>query len=162
VEHISGAKPIANYGCVVSVINWAFARSFTQDHGSNDGTFMSDNKTDADTAFDAYDVTTKLEARNGKLLVVRSQDVAPYLKANAEERNSHSDWRPYASRKGSGTLRKVAEIPNIIVEQWLKEGIDVFSQDPAMQRRVRWKLDSNEFLKLRTMPGKMGVRTRHF
>lgn len=119
--------------------------------------------TDNDTAeFANYDVTTKMEARNGKLLVVRSQDVAPYLKANAQERNSHSDWRPYAKRRGERSeLRHVAEIPNIVVEQWLKEGIDVFSQDPAMQRRVRWKLDSNEFKYLRTMPGKMGTRTRH-
>jgi hypothetical protein len=112
---------------------------------------------------DEDDVTTKMEARNGKLLVVRSQDVAPYLKANAEKRNSFSDWRPYAKRRGQrGEMRHVAEIPNIVVEQWLKEGIDVFSQDPAMQRRVRWKLDSNEFKYLRTMPGKMGMRTRHF
>jgi hypothetical protein len=108
------------------------------------------------------DVSTKMEARNGKLLVVRSQDVAPYLRANAQERNSHSDWRPYASRKGAGNLRKVADIPNIVVEQWRKEGIDVFSQDPAMQRKVRMKLDSNEYRYLRTMPGKMGTRTRHF
>lgn len=109
------------------------------------------------------DVSTKIEGREGKILVVRSQDVAPYLRANEQERNSYSDWRPYAKRRGQrGEMRKVAEIPNIVVEQWLKEGINVFSQDPAMQRRVRWKLDSNEYRKLRTMPGKMGMRTRHF
>lgn len=113
-----------------------------------------------DAAFD--DVTTSMEARNGKVLVVRSQDVAPYLRENQRERNSHSDWRPYASRRGGSNLRKVAEIPNIVVEQWLKEGVNVFSNDPAMQKLVRRKLDSNEFLKLRTMPGKMGTRTRHF
>lgn len=117
-------------------------------------------ETDAATTPD--DVTTKLEARNGKLLVVRSQDVAPYLRANAEKRNSVGDWRPYATRKGGSSMRLVADIPNIVVEQWLKEGVDVFSQDPAMQRRVRWKLDSNEYKYLRTMPGKLGVRTRHF
>lgn len=108
------------------------------------------------------DISTRMEARNGKLLVVRSQDVAPYLRENTRERNSHSDWRPYATRRGGSNLKKVAEIPNIVVEQWLKEGINVFSKDPAMQRRVRLKLDSNEFQKLRTMPGKMGMRTRHF
>jgi hypothetical protein len=108
---------------------------------------------------DEDDMTTKMEARNGKLLVVRSQDVAPYLRENAELRNSASSWRPYS---GKGTMRKVAEIPNIVAEQWLKEGINVFSGDPEMMKRVRRKLDDYTNQKLRTMPGKMGVRTRHF
>ncbi|HET9868392.1 MAG TPA: hypothetical protein VFQ06_13930 [Nitrospira sp.] len=113
--------------------------------------------------FDEDDMTTRMEARNGKLLVVRSQDVAPYLRENASEYNSHSDWRPYASGKKDRTLRKVAEIPNIVVEQWLKEGVNIFSNDPDMQRKVRLKLDDYTNRKLRTMPGKMGVaRTRHF
>ena len=109
---------------------------------------------------DEGDVTTKMEGRNGKLLVVRSQDVAPYLKENAELRNAAPTWRPYTS--GKSNLRKVAEIPNIVVEQWLKEGVNVFSGDPDMQRKVRLKLDDYTNQKLRTMPGKMGVRTRHF
>lgn len=108
------------------------------------------------------DVTTRMEARNGRLLVVREQDVAPYLKANAEERAQASSWRPYASGRKDRTFRKVAEIPNIVAEQWLKEGVNIFSNDPDMQRKVRRKLDDMENQKLRTMPGKMGVRTRHF
>lgn len=111
---------------------------------------------------DEDDMTTKMEGRDGKLLVVRSQDVAPYLRENAQERNSHSDWRPYASGRKDKTLRKVAEIPNIVVEQWLKEGVNIFSQDPDMIRRFRRKLDDYTNEKLRTMPGRLGMRTRHF
>jgi hypothetical protein len=109
---------------------------------------------------DEDDMTTKLESNNGRLLVVRSQDVAPYLKENAELRNSASSWRPYSS--GRGTMRKVAEIPNIVAEQWLKEGVNVFSNDPDMVKKVRRKLDDYTNQKLRTMPGRMGDRTRHF
>ena len=113
--------------------------------------------------FDEGDMKTRMEGRDGKILVVRSQDVAPYLRENARELNSHSDWRPYSSGKKDRTLRKVAEIPNIVVEQWLKEGVNIFSNDPDMQRKVRLKLDDYTNRKLRTMPGKMGVaRTRHF
>jgi hypothetical protein len=113
------------------------------------------------TAFDEGDITTKFEGKDGKLIVVRSQDVEPYLKANDRERNSCSDWRPYASGRKDKSLRKVADIPNVVVEQWLKEGVNVFSNDPDMQKKVRRKLDDYTNKKLRTMPGKMGVRTRH-
>jgi hypothetical protein len=111
---------------------------------------------------DEGDVTTKMEAKNGQLIVVRSQDVAPYLRQNELERNQHSDWRPYASGRKDRVLRKVAEIPNIVVEQWMKEGVNIFSNDPGMQKKIRLKLDDYTNKKLRTMPGKMGVRTRHF
>lgn len=104
------------------------------------------------------DITTAIKARNGQLIVKREQDTTPYLEANKRELNSHSDWRPYS---GKGTMRKIAEIPNIIAEQWLKEGINVFSNDAEMQRKVRQKLDSNEYQYLRTMPGRVGVRKRH-
>lgn len=111
---------------------------------------------------DEGDVTTRMEGRDGKLIVVRSQDVAGYLKANERERNSHSDWRPYASGRKDRPLRWVADIPNIVAEQWLKDGVNIFSNDPDMQRKVRLKLDDYTNKKLRTMPGKLGVRTRHF
>lgn len=107
---------------------------------------------------DEGDIQTKIEAKNGKIIVVRSQDLAPYLKRNAAEMNAAPSWRPYS---GKGNLRKVADIPCIVVEQWLKEGINVFSKDPDMMKRVRRKLDDYENAKLRTMPGKMGVRARH-
>lgn len=111
-----------------------------------------------DTTHD--DMSTHTEARNGRVLIVRSQDVEPYLKKNAEERAAASTWRPYTS--GKNHLRKVAEIPLIVIEQWLKEGVNALSNDPDMQRKIRQKLDDYTNKDLRTMPGKMGVRTRHF
>lgn len=105
------------------------------------------------------DMRTKITCKNGELVIKRTQDYAPYLDRNAREMHGTPSWRPYtSSRRRRSPLRKVAEIPNIVVEQWLREGVNVFDPDPAMQRRVRWKLDSNEYLKLRTFPGQLGMR----
>jgi hypothetical protein len=111
---------------------------------------------------DEGDISTTIKGEGGKIVVVRSQDVEMYLKQNERERNSHSDWRPYASGRRDRSLRKVAEIPNIVAEQWLKEGVNIFSNDPDMKRKFRQKLDDYTNKKLRTMPGRLGTRTRHF
>lgn len=114
------------------------------------------------TLDDEGDIKTKIEAKDGKIIVVRSQDFSAYLRANEREFNDAPSWRPYASGRKDRPLRKLAEIPNLVAEQWLKEGINVFSSDPEMQKKVRRKLDDYTNRKLRTMPGKMGTRTRHF
>lgn len=101
------------------------------------------------------DMKTKITCKNGELVVYREQDVEPYLDANKRAMHCAPTWRPYA---GKQKLRKVAEIPNIVAEQWMREGINIFSPDPGMQKRIREKLDSNEYQHLRTFPGRMGVR----
>jgi hypothetical protein len=107
---------------------------------------------------DTNDMQTKITCKNGELVVQRTQDTTPYLDANKREIADAPSWRPYTSGRRRSPLRKLAEIPNIVVEQWLREGVNVFDPDPAMQRRVRWKLDSNEYRYLRTFPGRMGMR----
>lgn len=101
------------------------------------------------------DIKTAIKCRNGELVVHRSQDVEPYLDANKREMHCAPTWRPYANRK----LTAVADIPNIIAEQWFKEGLNVFHMhDPEVAKKVRAKLDSNEYAHLRTFPGKLGMR----
>lgn len=104
---------------------------------------------------DINDMRTQITCKNGELLVQRTQDTTGYLERNKRKLNEAPSWRPYSGRT---RLREVADVPNIVVEQWLKEGVNIFDPDPAMQRRVRWKLDSNEYKYLRTHPGKMGQR----
>lgn len=104
------------------------------------------------------DMKTKITCKNGELVVHREQDTTPYIDANKRAMHCAPTWRPYAAKRGRSQLRKVAEIPNIVAEQWFKEGINIFSPDPAMQKRVREKLDSNEYQHLRTYPGQLGVR----
>lgn len=120
-------------------------------------------ETDQIDGEDEGDITTTFKAEQGKIVVVRSQDVEGYIKRNRAEQAAASTWRPYATRRrGDSGLRKVADVPNVVVEQWLREGVNVFSNDPDMQKRVRRKLDDYTNKDLRTMPGKMGTRTRHF
>lgn len=96
------------------------------------------------------DVKTAIKARNGELTVYREQDTTPYLEANKRERND------FQAKRGA-RLRKVAEIPNIVAEKWMRElGVNIFNQNhaPAVQRL----LNSNEYAFLRTSPGKMRMK----
>lgn len=102
------------------------------------------------------DLQTVIKAQGGQLVVKRTQDVTPYLDDNVRAYNSHSDYRPMR-----GNIRRIAEIPNIVAEQWLKEGVNIFSNDPAQIRALRRKLDDYTNRKLRTAPGRLGVRQKH-
>lgn len=103
------------------------------------------------------DVKTKIKAVNGMVYVERVQDVEPYLKANAAQRNSVGDYKNKWSRKDR-PLRMIADIPNVIVERWMKEGLNIFSNDPDMTNKIRKKLDEPEYRYLKTHPGRVGVR----
>lgn len=97
------------------------------------------------------DVSTAIKSRNGVLSVQRTQDVEPYLDANKRaQADAAGGWR----RSHGRTRRKIAEIPNIVIEQWLKEGFNIFQ---VSGRELRKKLDQREFSYLRTVPGKLGT-----
>ena len=100
-------------------------------------------------------VSTEIKASNGELVIKRTQDTEPILELNGREMNEAPTWRPYASGKKDVPMRKVAEIPLIVVEQWLKEGINIFSPDPDMQKKFRQKLNDPNYRYLRTYPGKV-------
>jgi hypothetical protein len=75
-----------------------------------------------------------------------SQDCEPILDHNKALAAEGSGYSP------SGDLRRVASIPLVLVEKWLREeGLDVF--DPAHDAALRRKLNSSEYLYLRTAPG---------
>lgn len=95
------------------------------------------------------DVKTAIKARNGELVVYREQDTTPYLEANKSRRNN------FVARRGSG-LRMVADVPNIVVEKWMRElGVNIFDRNHA--KKVQQLLNSNEYSYLRTSPGKCKV-----
>lgn len=105
------------------------------------------------------DITTQTRFEQGALVVQRTQDPTAYLEANRAEFNEASSWRPYASGRKDKSLRKVASIPLIVVEQWMKEGVNIFDPSPEVQKKVAAKLNSNEFQYLRTYPGRVGFKT---
>jgi len=85
-----------------------------------------------------------------ELVVVQSvQDVEPFLKNNRERLSSAE-----AGSKGytpSRDLREVAEIPNIVAHQWLKQGLSIFDENDWPT--ISAMLDSREYSDLRTGPG---------
>lgn len=101
------------------------------------------------------EVTTEIKANNGELVIKREQDVEPILDANRREINEVTSWRPYASGRKDVALRKVAEIPNVVIERWMKEGINIFSPDPDMQKKFKAKLNDPDWKWLRTFPGRL-------
>lgn len=85
-----------------------------------------------------------------KLIVQRLQDIEPQLDQNQAHYNSYGDHK--ASRYKGGAQHLVARIPPGLVEQWIKEGFDIFTASDAELRR---KLNDPQYRKLRTMPGRL-------
>jgi len=79
--------------------------------------------------------------------VQTSQDVEPYLNANAKDRSHNAEnWQ--------GEMHKVASIPFTVIQQWRNE----LGDDPLAARNRNWfiaKLNSNEFNMLRTKEGRI-------
>lgn len=100
-------------------------------------------------------VATAIKARNGQLVVKRTQDVEPFLDMNKRmQAEGAGGWR----RTARMTRRHVAEIPNIVIEMWLKQGFNMFQ---VTERELRRKLDEPEWSYLKTIPGRVGQRSRH-
>lgn len=79
-------------------------------------------------------------------------DVAPILDNNVAMQNHNAGW----STDKDKFLRRAASVPWALIHKWkFEEGIDYFSQDPEMQKRVKQKLNSREFYKLRTADFKL-------
>jgi len=84
----------------------------------------------------------------GDLTVHRGADVEPLLEQNKALFNSGDGYSP------SREWRRAASIPMAIVEKWRNEkGVDVFN--PDHMPKVRQLLNSNEYLYLRTAPGRL-------
>lgn len=85
--------------------------------------------------------------------IERVQDVEPILEYASKIRNSHVAKRPHAGRY-SNTYTQVAVIPMVVVEKWMKEGIDFFNPDAKDKRKIREYLNG-EYKNLKTIPGQV-------
>ena len=110
-------------------------------------------------SFIETDITTTIKVSDGKAYVTRTQDVEGYLEANKRELAEAPTWNPYGSGRKDKSMRKVASIPMIVIEAWMREGINIFDPSPETQKKIAQKLNSNEYQHLRTYPGRVGYRT---
>lgn len=84
---------------------------------------------------------------DGRFTLRQVQDVTPVLEHNKALATHNDGYSP------SRELRRAASIPLVVVEQWRREGIDIF--DPNSRDAVRSKLNSSEWAYLRTAPGRL-------
>lgn len=90
------------------------------------------------------DIKTIFRGGDDDVTIERVQDVEGILEENKQVYDEDQRLNAFG--------RRVASIPNIIVEQWLKEGINIFdmNKDPEVQKKVFMKLNSPDWRYLRT------------
>lgn len=72
-----------------------------------------------------------------RLTIHREQDVEPLLNETKARRNDEP------MRFQHEVFNMAARIPMVIVEQWIREGINVFNPGPEDQRKIRQKLNGD-------------------
>lgn len=82
-------------------------------------------------------------ASDDTTIIERVQDVESILEANKREAAAKAQ-----GAKRAKDMRKVASIPLIVVEQWLKQGVDVFNPEHTV--KVKRMLQDPEYRYLRT------------
>lgn len=92
---------------------------------------------------------TRIITDADSLTIVNEVDVENNLSANKELYNDQDKgWSK------TREFRRVAHIPNILVEKWLiEDGVNVML--PENKKWLRRKLNSSEYLYLRTAPGEL-------
>jgi len=87
------------------------------------------------------------DALDDAVTIRRVQDVEPILERNKALYSLNDGYTP------SRDLRRVASIPLSVIEEWMKEGINIF--DPNCAAAIRRKLNDPQNLYLRTAPGRV-------
>ena len=85
--------------------------------------------------------------QDGVFHLERVQDVEPFLDDNIRRQNDGDGYSP------SRDFWHVGHIPNIVIEQWMKEGLNIYNDAhwPAIRRR----LNDLDWRKLRTSLGRI-------
>ena len=91
-----------------------------------------------------------IDGKPDRITLRRLQDVDHILMANKIAFNSFMSKKP--SYTGSDGFHKVASIPSILIEKWIREGFNWFTATDS-ERRAR--LNDRDYQKLLTRPGKL-------
>ena len=84
-----------------------------------------------------------------KVIAHHAQDVSKVLELNKIARDMDDNAPRY------GEFQRVASIPNVIVTEWLNEGINVMNPKEEDIKRIHKKLNSPEYAYLRTGGGRL-------
>jgi hypothetical protein len=105
-------------------------------------------------SFSGVTETFTKDKMTGKISVNRSQDISSIVSANTAEQNAigNNNWK--------GDMHKVASIPVIVWEQWIRElqAKNAQSSDPAHNSNRTFligKLNDYNYSKLRTKKGRV-------
>ena len=91
-----------------------------------------------------------IDNADGSVTIRRTQDAEAILEQNKAMANHNDGYTP------SRDMRRVASIPMVLILKWLEEeGWDAF--DPACAHKLAQKLNSNEYMHLRTAPGRVAA-----
>ena len=88
------------------------------------------------------------DEEHGRFRIVSLGDATPILEHNKTLATANDGYSP------SRELRRVASIPLIVMLKWLNEE-GWWALDPANEAKLKAKLNSNEYLFLRTAPGRV-------
>lgn len=85
---------------------------------------------------------------DGNITIIEKQDVTDILDRNKAMATHNDGYTP------SRDVRRVASLPMILVHKWLvEEGWNAL--DPKCGDKLKAKLNSSEYLYLRTAPGRL-------
>lgn len=89
------------------------------------------------------------------------QDTEATLDRNQAMANHNDGWSVEGRSKTDKLLRRQATVPWGVIADWRENmGIEYFSPDPDVQRKVDSLLDSSDYLKLRTAYWTVGRTSR--
>lgn len=93
---------------------------------------------------------------DGSAEIITQQDVGEIIENNKAMAVTNDGYTP------DKTFRRAASIPVTLIAKWMcEEHWDPYSQDPDCQRRLAAKLDSSEYMYLRTADFRIGDNWRH-
>ena len=93
------------------------------------------------------DVQTEVHQDGDDVILNRVQAIGGILEQNKYDHDNY-----VAPTKDTG-MRRIASIPHVIVEKWIKEGINVMNPSENDRVKMMLKLNSSEYRFLRTAPG---------
>tara|TARA_R110000744_G_scaffold176858_2_gene295660 strand:+ start:135 stop:467 length:333 start_codon:yes stop_codon:yes gene_type:complete len=91
----------------------------------------------------------QIDDEKNKAEITYTQDIAAVLESNKIEREE------YSHQTSHNDMQKVASIPNVVVMEWMQEGINVMNPSKECLGRIKKKLNSPDYAYLRTGGGRL-------